>query len=79
MEFKKYVEIICPYCKHKNENKCDIRKTIDGVVRCLEYELDKTSLIEAYEKREDLKYDLSRSARGRQAIQKQKVVEAKKT
>lgn len=78
MDFKRYIEVICPYCKNRNKDICDIRRTIDGMVKCLEYELDKELLIEEYEKRDDLKYDLQRNTRNRQIIQKREMEKAKK-
>ena len=79
MEYKRYVEIICPYCKNRNGNKCNIVRRIDGTIHCVEYELDRECLLEEYAKRDDLKYDIQRNTRNRQIIQKREMEKAKKT
>lgn len=79
MEYKRYVEIICPYCKNRSRNKCNIVRRIDGTIHCTEYELDRECLLEEYAKRDDLKYDIQRNTRNRQIIQKREMEKAKKT
>lgn len=33
-----YKRQLCKICKNKDKNYCEIRKCIDGVIRCIYYE-----------------------------------------
>lgn len=36
--YESYVENLCINCKNKNTNFCNIRKTIEGTLKCVYYE-----------------------------------------
>lgn len=38
-----YKKIICPGCKNRKTDLCEIKHTVDGSVRCIYYEKDKES------------------------------------
>lgn len=38
MKDEDYIKMICPYCKNKNTNLCEIHVTIDGTIKCPYYE-----------------------------------------
>lgn len=51
---KKYIEEHCKYCKHKNENLCDIRiSCVDGIVttKCSFYERERENAIKSKKNR----------------------------
>ena len=39
--FDEYEKMICPYCKNKDTNLCEIRECIDGTIKCAYYQRDK--------------------------------------
>jgi hypothetical protein len=48
MDLKDYIKVMCPYCLHRNEDKCNVVRGIDGIYRCVVYELAKEKLKEKY-------------------------------
>lgn len=38
-----YKDMMCPFCKHYKTNfeECEIRKCVDGTIKCCEYERNK--------------------------------------
>lgn len=36
--FETYARILCPECKNKDKNLCEIRRCNNGIVKCIYYE-----------------------------------------
>lgn len=50
MKDEDYIKMICPYCKNKNTNLCEIHTMIDGGLKCPYYNKDITKFKRKVEK-----------------------------